>query len=95
MRQLQIFKSLSLLVYFDMDSHKASGGGTSGSEIAFCLGRPGLNPRSDFGFSQVRIAVILFSLRVGLLLKSCNRTVHTLPSSNKLWTVTGWRKRLN
>ena len=45
-----------------------SGGGTSGRGLAFCLGRPGLNPWTDFGFFQVRIAVILFSLGVGLFL---------------------------
>ena len=33
------------------------------------------------GFFQVRIIVNLFSLDVGLLLITCNRTVHTLPSS--------------
>ena len=27
-----------------------SGGGKSGRAMAFCLGRPGLNPGSDFGF---------------------------------------------
>ena len=30
-----------------------SGGGTSGREMAFCLGRPGLNPGWDFGFPNV------------------------------------------
>ena len=48
---------------------------------AFLLGRPGLNPGSDFGFFQFRIAVNLFSLHVRRFLKTCNRTVHTLPSS--------------
>ena len=58
-----------------------SGGGTSGRVVAFCLGRPGSNPRSDFGFFQFRIAVNLFSLGVGLFLITYNRMVHTLPSS--------------
>ena len=58
-----------------------SGGGTSGRAVAFCLGRPGSNPRSDFGFFQFRIAVNLLLLGVGLFLITCNRTVHTLPSS--------------
>ena len=58
-----------------------SGGGTSGRAMAFSLGRPGSNPRSDFGFFQFRTAVNLFSLGVGLFLITCNRMVHTLPSS--------------
>ena len=47
---------------------KGSGGGTSGRAIAFCLGRLGSNPGSDFGFFQFRIAVHLFSPGVGLFL---------------------------
>ena len=43
-----------------------SGGGTSGRAMAFCPGRPGSDPRSDFGFFQFRIAVNLYSLGVGL-----------------------------
>ena len=31
-----------------------SGGGTSGRAMAFCLGRPGLNPGLDFGFFSVQ-----------------------------------------
>ena len=58
-----------------------SGGGTSGRVLAVCRGRPGSNPGMDFGFFQVRIAVYLFSLGVRLYLITCNRTVHTLPSS--------------
>ena len=58
-----------------------SGGGTSGRAVAFCLGRPGSNPGTDLGSFQVRIAVNLFSLGVGLFLITCNRTVHTLLSS--------------
>ena len=53
----------------------------SGRAMAFCPGRPGLNPGLDFGFFQFRIAVNLFSLGVGLFLITCNRTVHTLPFS--------------
>ena len=50
--------------------------------MAFCLGRPGSNPRTDLGFLQCRIFVNLFSLGVGLFLLTCsNRMVHTLPSS--------------
>ena len=49
--------------------------------MAFCLGRPGLNPVSDFGFFLFRIAVNLFSLGVGLFQITCNRMVHILPSS--------------
>ena len=45
-----------------------SGGGTSGRAMAFCLGRPGSNPGTDFTFFQFRIAVNLFSLGVGLFL---------------------------
>ena len=30
------------------------GGGTSGRAMAFCLGRPGLNPGTDFGFFSVQ-----------------------------------------
>ena len=59
-----------------------SGGGTSDRAMAFCLGRPGLNPGTDLGFFQFRIVVNLFSLGVGLFLIMCNRTVHTLPSSS-------------
>ena len=33
---------------------KGSGGGTSGRAMAFCLGRPGLNPGLDFGFFSVQ-----------------------------------------
>ena len=58
-----------------------SGGGTIGRALAFCLGMPGSNPPTDFGFFQVRKAVNLFSLGVRLFLITCNRTVHTLPSS--------------
>ena len=36
--------------------------------MAFCLGRPGLNPGWDFGFFQFRIAVNQFSLGVRLFL---------------------------
>ena len=85
MRQLEIFKSLSLVArYFVLDSHKGSGGGTSDKALAFCQGRPGLYPGTDLGFFQFRVVVNLFSLGVRLLLKSCNKTVHTLPYSNKL-----------
>ena len=35
--------------------------------MSFCLGRPGLNPRTDLGFFQFRIAVNLFSLGVRLI----------------------------
>ena len=31
-----------------------SGGGTSGRAMAFCLGRLGSNPGSDFGFFSVK-----------------------------------------
>ena len=41
--------------------------------MAFCS-----NPGSEFGFYQLRNAVNLFSLGVGLFLITCNRTVHTL-----------------
>ena len=41
--------------------------------MAFCLGRPGLNPRLEFGFFQFRIAVTLFSLVVRLFLITCKR----------------------
>ena len=58
-----------------------SGGGTSGRAMAFSLGRLGSNLGSDFGFFQFRIAINLFSLGVGLFLITCNRTVHSLPSS--------------
>ena len=44
-----------------------------------CLGRPGLNPRTDLGVFQFRIAVNLFSLGVWLFLIMCNRTKHILP----------------
>ena len=33
---------------------RGSGGGTSGRAMAFCLGRPGSNPGSDFGFFSVQ-----------------------------------------
>ena len=58
-----------------------SGGGTSGRVTAFCLGRPGSSPRSDFGFFQFRIPVNLFSLGVGFFIIRYNRMVHTLPFS--------------
>ena len=53
-----------------------SGCGTSGRVMAFCLGQPGSNPRTDLGF----LAVNLFSPSVGLFLITCNRTVPILPS---------------
>ena len=40
-----------------------------------------MNPGSEFGFFQVRIAVNLFSLGAGLFLIMCYRTAHTLSSS--------------
>ena len=40
-----------------------------------------MNPGSEFGFFQFRIAVNLFSLGAGLFLIMCYRTVHTLSSS--------------
>ena len=43
------------------DLYQGSGGGTSGRGMAFCLGRPGLNPRMDLGFFQFRIVVNLSS----------------------------------
>ena len=49
--------------------------------MAFCLGKLGLNPGMDLGFLQSRTAVNLFSQDVGLFLITCNRTVHTHPSS--------------
>ena len=60
-----------------------SGGGTSSREVAFCLRRPGSNPKTDFGFFQFRIVVNLFSLGVRLFPITCNTVVHTqtLPSS--------------
>ena len=58
-----------------------SGGGTSGRVMTFCLGRPGSNPGSDFGFFQFRNADNLFSLGVGLFLMTCYRMMHILPSS--------------
>ena len=73
-----------------------SGGGTSGRTMAFCLGRLGSNPRSDFGFYfQFRIAVKLFSLGVRLFLITCNRTVHTLPSSFLLPIIFYYCKIIN
>ena len=58
-----------------------SGGGTSCRAMAFCLGRPGLNPGSDFGFFQFGISVNLFLMGVGLFLITCNRMMYSLPSS--------------
>ena len=54
------------------------GGAASGRAMAICLGRPGLNPRTDFGFFQFKIAVNLFLLGVGLFLIMCHKTVLTL-----------------
>ena len=45
-----------------------SGGGTSVRALAFCLGSPSLNPGMDLCFFQIRMAVNLFSLGVGLFL---------------------------
>ena len=53
---------------FHKSINRSGGGSTSGRAMAFCLGRPGLNPRTDLGFFQFRIAVNLFSLGVGLFL---------------------------
>ena len=50
--------------------------------MAFYLGRLGSNPGTDlYGFFQFRIAVNLFSMGFGLVLKTCKRKVHTLLSS--------------
>ena len=49
--------------------------------MAFCLGRPGENRGSEFGFFQFHIVVNLFSLGGRLFLITCNKMVHTLPSS--------------
>ena len=37
---------------FNISGLGGSGGGTSGRAMAFCLGRPGSYPGSDFGFFQ-------------------------------------------
>ena len=58
-----------------------SGGGTSDRAMAFSLARLGLNPGTDLGFFQFRIALNLFMLGVGFFLIMCNRMVHTFPSS--------------
>ena len=58
-----------------------SGGGTSGRAMAFCLAKPGSNPRTDLGFFQFRISVNLLLLGVQLFLIMFNRMMHTLPSS--------------
>ena len=60
---------------------EGSGEGSSGTAMAFCLTRPGSNPRTDLGFFQFRIAVNLLLLGVQLFLIMFNRMVHTLPSS--------------
>ena len=56
-----------------------SGGGTSGRALG--LGRPGLNPRTNLGFFQLRTAVNLFSLGVRLFSNNvydyCARTPET------------------
>ena len=48
--------------------------------MAICQGVLGLNPGTDFGFFQLRIAVNLFLLGIGIFLKMCNRTVHSFLS---------------
>ena len=70
-----------IMKLFKITDVAGSGGGTSGRAMAFCPGWLGSNPGSDFGFFQLRIAVNLFSLGVGLFIITCNRTVHNLPSS--------------
>ena len=57
------------------------GGGVSGRMMAFCWGRPVLNPRMDLGFFQFRNAINLFPLGVRLFLITSNIMVVTLPSS--------------
>ena len=47
-------------------TRQGSDGGTSGRVMAFCLGRPGSNPRLVFGFFQFRFAVNLLLLGVGV-----------------------------
>ena len=50
-------------------------GGTNGRAMAFCLGRPGLNPVKNLDFFSSKL-----SLGVGFFLITCNRKVRTLPS---------------
>ena len=68
MLKLSLFESYEVIV-------------ANGRVMAFCLNRPGLNPGMDSAFFQLRFAVNLLSLDVGLDLMRCNRKVHTLPSS--------------
>ena len=58
-----------------------SGGGSSGRAMAFCLGRPGLNPGTDSGFFKLIISLNLFSLGVGLFQMMCNRTMRLIADS--------------
>ena len=53
-----------------MPDQLGSGGGTSGRALAFCLGRLGSNPGTDFGCFQVGIAVNLLSMGVGFFSKN-------------------------
>ena len=71
MLKLSLFESYEVAVVI----------GANGRVMAFCLSRPGLNPGMDSAFFQLRFAVNLLSLDVGLDLMRCNRKVHTFPSS--------------
>ena len=72
-------------IYVLHDVH-GSGGGASDGAIAFCLYRPDLNPGWTWLF-RYRIADYLFSLGVGLSLRTCNRTVHSPSSSSFKFTI--------
>ena len=48
--KLGVFVFLSWGSIRGKETVRGSGGGTSGRALAFCLGRPGSNPRTDFGF---------------------------------------------
>ena len=54
-----------------------NGGGTSGRAMAFCLGRPGSNPGSDFGFFSVQNCCQ--SILTGCWAFSNNLSYHHLP----------------
>ena len=68
-KEVVVFETVFAPKEFLSNSILGSGGGTSCRAMAFCLGRPGSNPGTDYGFIQFRIAVNLFSLGVRLFLK--------------------------
>ena len=58
--KFQRFNSRRNQLIYHLFRALGSGGSISGRAKAFCLGRRGLNPETDLGFFQFRVAVSLF-----------------------------------